>query len=268
MSRLILTIFLVFTFQAWAHDQSSVARYLGNEGVIVNGPSTAVLFDAFYAESYGSYLLIDKDVENAMLDGKPPYDMVKAIFVSHVHGDHFSVTPARKYLRKHPTIKLYASGQVIDALTEGTGDEFDQQLLRFDLKPGETTEMATEQGYSVAVASIPHAGGDRQSHIENLVFRIALEDGPVVVHLGDAAVDTTLFRSVNAFFDEVSINIAFPPYWFFQEDEGREILKTIVKATQTVGIHVPAEARGNGDEWRTRVGGDLFTDPGEIRKIP
>ena len=44
-------------------------------------------------------------------------------------------------------------------------------------------------------------------------------------------------------------------------------MSDIIKADQTVGIHVPKAAAGNGDEWREKHGGDLFTDPGEKRAI-
>jgi hypothetical protein len=51
------------------------------------------------------------------------------------------------------------------------------------------------------------------------------------------------------------------------EESGRAILNDLIRAKRTIGVHVPASAKGRGDETRRELGGDLFTDPGETRKI-
>ncbi len=40
-----------------------------------------------------------------------------------------------------------------------------------------------------------------------------------------------------------------------------------MEITGGYGIHVPADSVGDGDAWRKRFGGDLFTDPGERRTV-
>ena len=113
MKRLIgLAAMACLPLIAQAHDVSAEATYLGNEGVLVVRGDTKVLFDAFYTNSYGQYTLVPDEIADAILAGNPPYDGITAIFVSHVHGDHFSAEPAVAYLQAHPGVQLYGTNQV------------------------------------------------------------------------------------------------------------------------------------------------------------
>ena len=252
----------------WGHEAQ--AQYLGNEGVLITHGDDKVLFDAFYAKTHGLYVLVPEAVRADLIAGRPPYDGIDALFISHVHGDHFSPEPTLAYLRAQPQVRLFASRQVIDVLTAMAGDEDGpllERLTAFDVKPGDPPETARVGDIHLDVAAIPHSGGARMAHIRNLAFRATLGDWPTVLHLGDAATDEAHFAPLQSHWDAKHTDTAFPPYWFLGDEEGREILKTRIKADQVIGIHVPAKAIGHGDGWREQAGGDLFTDPGETRRI-
>ena len=53
LAVIMLVIFSIAT-NALAHDHAARATYLGNEGVMVARGDTKILFDAFYADSYGT----------------------------------------------------------------------------------------------------------------------------------------------------------------------------------------------------------------------
>ena len=67
--------------RVWAHESAGAARYLGNEGVLVTLGEVKVLFDAFYADSYGSYVLVSESDREKLMNDKPPFDGIDAIFV-------------------------------------------------------------------------------------------------------------------------------------------------------------------------------------------
>lgn len=251
-----------------AHDPAAEATYLGNEGVMVARGETKILFDAFYAESYDQYALVPDDISDAMMAGAKPYDGIDAVFVSHVHGDHFTAEPAIAYLRAQPHVRLYGSQQIHDAIVEAGVAEDDPLMTRvvaLDLAPTDPPETIRFDGLDIDVVAIPHAG-DRPD-IQNLAWRVALDGATTVMHLGDAGTVVSDFSRHLAHFKARKTHAAFPPYWFFGDQNGDAILNDIIEADQAIGIHVPARAAGNGDEWRTRAGGDLFTDPGETREI-
>lgn len=255
----------------WAHGDAAngadqCAHYLGNEGIMVSDGKNKILFDAFYADSYGQYALVPEVTRRALISGEAPFDGVTALFVSHVHGDHFSPEPTLAFLQAQPKVVLYASGQVIDAL-KAAGSVPEQQLRAFDLAVGDEAQSIEVGGLAVEVVRIPHAGGEGRKNIENLAFRVTLNEELTVLHMGDADPNDTYFAPHQAHWDARKLDTAFPPYWFYGSADGQKILKQRLKPGQTIGIHVPIAAKGNGDAWRTKHGGDLFTDPGEIRAL-
>jgi len=253
---------------ALAHDEGSHATYLSNASVMVARGDTKILFDAFYADSYGQYALTPNDIRAALMAGEAPYDGVDAIFVSHVHGDHFTAAPTIAYMRQHKDVMLYGSQQVYDAMRKAaTGEAAPvmKRVIAVDMTPTDKARNFVADGIEIDVVSIPHAGN--RPNIQNYAWRVTLDETTTVIHLGDAGPVPADFERHKEHFAARKTHTAFPPYWFVGHDDGEAILKNIIAADQTVGLHVPARAAGNGDQWRTDAGGDLFTDPGETRDI-
>jgi L-ascorbate metabolism protein UlaG (beta-lactamase superfamily) len=250
-----------------AHDHAT-AHYLGNEGVMIERGETKIVFDAFYAQSFGQYALVPRRISDAMMKGDAPYDGVDAIFVSHVHGDHFSPKPTVAYLRAQQDVVMFAPQQVKDRLAEygvAEDDPLMERVRALALTPQDAAETMTIGDIAVDVVSIPHAGN--RPHIQNYAWRVSLGPDTTVVHLGDADTKVSNFSRHQAHFDKKTTHAAFPPYWFVGDENGELVLSDIIKAKQTIGVHVPKRAAGRGDKWRKKAGGDLFTDPGETRSI-
>ncbi len=260
---------LALTTSAISHDMESEATYTGNAGVLVEHGDIKILFDSFYSNSYNTYVLVNDSTMNDMLTATPPYDDVDAVFVSHVHGDHFSAAPMLAYLRAQPEVVLYASIQVHEAL-KAAASESDPVLDRVrtvSLSPGDSPLRFSHADLSIDVVAIPHSGGARMADIMNLAFRVNLGDSVVVMHMGDATVDRRSYEPLRTHFATPQIDTAFPPYWFVGDDDGEYILDEIIRPEQVIGVHVPSQAIGQGDRWRQRAGDDLFTDPGETRRL-
>ena len=253
---------------AHAHDIHE-ATYLGNEGVMIVNGDTKILFDAFYAQSYGQYALVPDNIIDQMMRGAPPYDDIDAVFVSHVHGDHFSAEPAIAYLRACPNVRLYGTTQVLEAIAEAGIDEDDplhKRLIGIDLTPEDAPITIEDGALEIDVVSIPHAGN--RPHIQNYAWRVTLDDEITIIHLGDADTAVSNFSRHTEYFAARRHDMSFPPYWFLGSASGKLILSDIIKAGHDVGVHVPSRALGDGEAWRKRLGGDVFTDPGEKRVLP
>ena len=255
---------------AQAHELSAEATYLGNEGVLVARGDTKVLFDAFYTNSYGQYTLVPDEIADAILAGDPPYDGITAIFVSHVHGDHFSAEPAVTYLRAHPEVQLYATKQVREAILEFGIVEDDELLSRLHTYALEPTDDPIEVNLDdllIEAVAIPHSGGERMADINNFAWRVTLDGLTTAIHLGDSGTVEADFERHRPFFSKRTHHAAFVPYWMYLNAEGLSIIGKHINAEQTIGVHVPSRTIGNGDQTREQLGGDAFTDPGETRQI-
>jgi len=252
------------------HANEAGSEYLGNEGVMVSHGKWKVLFDTFYLDGMNLYALVAPQTRAQLMAGERPYDGVDAIFVSHIHDDHFNASETLAYLRSQPDVSLFAPKQVVDALSQSinSDDPLTERMVGFELRPGDAAQSISRGGILVEAVNIPHAGGERMAQISNLAFRVTLGKWPTVLHLGDAGVDGAYFESLQPHWDARLTDIAFPPYWFFLQEEGHKVLSQKIQALQTIGIHVPASAAGNGASWRQKARGDLYTDPGERRNIP
>lgn len=231
---------------------------------MISAGNQKVLFDAFYTNSYGQYALIPAETQQQLLDGEPPWDNISALLISHVHGDHFSPAPTLTYLQANPDVQVYASTQVTEQLTGSIAAE---RLHGIALEAGDTPVKLKLNDLVIEAVRIPHAGGSRTADIANLAFRVNFADDFTILHMGDADPDSKHFSPYKSYWDSRSLETAFPPYWFLNNDNGKAILADHLRAQQVIGIHVPIAAAEDPHAWKIRYQGDLFTTPGEIRAV-
>lgn len=253
---------------AAAHDPAH-ARYLGNEGVMVSNGSTKILFDAFYAESFrGTYTLLPKETEAALMAGTAPFDGVDAIFISHIHPDHFNSRKTIAFLRAHPNVRLYAGLDVLGAIYAAdvaVDDPIRKQLVTVNVPRGEKPGRFSVEGLEIEAFSIPHNGN---GPIPHYAFRVALGEAATVIHLGDADAAEIHYAPYQADFDAKPTDVAFAPAWLLTSESGRRVLEQRIRPVTTIGIHVEAKHREDPAKARSEVGADLFIEPGETRAIP
>lgn len=273
---LILLLFLPFTNGAVfadSHGHDTVAHYLANEGLMVVQGETKVVFDPLFRNAYGQYRLLPKPMEEALFAGEPPFDGIDAIFISHHHGDHFSPADVLRLLKQQKDIRLFAPLQAVNGLrgVAGVEDEtvFDRVTavyLAYKDTPV-TLEMA---GLKIEAIRIPHSGWPTSRlDVENISWRVTLNESATVLHMGDADPNDVHFERDAAYWDKRHVNMAFPPYWFFTSTYGPGVLENRIKPDHSVGIHVPVSIPKSPSlrplELRAY---DLFTEPGEKREIP
>jgi glyoxylase-like metal-dependent hydrolase (beta-lactamase superfamily II) len=273
---LVLLLFLLGIAPAKAHESAapvSTAHYMANEGLMVVQGETKIVFDPLFRNSYGQYQLLPKHMEEALFAGAPPFDGIDAIFVSHYHGDHFSPADVLRLLKAQPAIRLYAPSQAVKGLREvaGEADEivFDRvTAVELAYKDAPVTlEMA---GLLIEAVRIPHSGWPTgRLDVENISWRVTLNETTTVLHMGDADPNDVHFERDAAYWDKRHTHMAFPPYWFFSSTYGPAVLKNRIKPGHSVGVHVPVSISKTPslrpEELRNF---DLFTEPGETREIP
>ncbi len=250
-----------------AHEPGA-AHYVGNEGVLVTHGDEGVLFDALFDQSYGNYVVPSAQAYAAIHAGEGPFKSVRALFVSHVHGDHFGAEQVLSYLRAQPAVQVYGPLAVAEALREAgaTEDEL-QRVHTFASGPGDKIAGAREAGLAIEVVAVPHANPRRWGKLQNLVFRVTLDQALTVMHFGDA---DPVVDNFAPYFDgwaaQGQAAALFSPDWFLRSLGGRAILERI-DAHQVIAIHVPAEAQTDPQAYRDALGGDAFITPGEQRVL-
>ncbi len=252
--------------------QDSSAHYMANEGLMVVQGDTKILFDPLFRNSYGQYLLLPKEMEQALFAGSAPYDGIDAVFVSHHHGDHFSPGDMVRLLKEQPAIRLYAPNQAVIAMrsesSNNDADIFDRvNAVTLEYKDAPVT--LNMNGLLIEAVRIPHSGWPTgRLDIENIVWRVTINEDTTVLHMGDADPNDVHFAQDAQYWNRNTPHMAFPPYWFFSSSSGREILDKRIGARRNVGVHVPVNISSDPILRPLELRGfDLFTTPGETRTI-
>jgi L-ascorbate metabolism protein UlaG (beta-lactamase superfamily) len=258
--------------QGAALPATATMQYLANASVLVTHGDTTVVFDPLFRNDFGQYALVPAQVQRALFEGTAPFDGLVAVFVSHYHEDHFSAADVLRLLEARPALQLFAPAQAVAGMREISAARLAAVASRVHaIALGYRDAPVTlEQGAVVVEAvRIPHSGWpSRQRDTENLAFRVTLDAATTVVHLGDADTSDAHFSRDGAYWGRRRTHVAFPPYWFFMNDEGRRVLNTRLNAARSIGVHVPRNVPAQSDERAPELRGhELFTTPGEVRDV-
>lgn len=250
-----------------SEDDPATAHFLANEAILVTAGETRILFDPLFSVSYG-YPLVAPDVRAAIMAGTPPYDGVDAVFVSHVHGDHFDAGAVNAYLAAHPDVILVGPWQARLDMQAAAGWDaaFEARIhaLPFIASPQDLVLAADgiEDAIRVETVHIPHAGGPGRAGIQNMAHRVTLNGAATVMHLGDATPEPAIYDTHSDHFAARTTQHAFPPYWLLGQ-WGGETVRQRLNAAAATGIHIPIQQ----PDWLDASGEDFFTEAGEEREV-
>lgn len=251
-------------------DHAWGAHYLANAGVMIARGDTKVLFDPFFRNGFGVYDVVPDDIEAALFEGTPPWDGIDAIFISHYHGDHFEPAVVLDFLRRWGDVEVYAPEQAVDALMEVNAEDLDGMRARVHAislaRDSEALSFETPDLLIEAVR-VAHAGWPRRhAEVENIVFRVTLDETATVMHLGDADSANEHYIPHASHWRERDSDLALVPVWLMLTDKGRHVIDTHIDAQHEIGMHVYKSVPDDPDDREPKFDGlDLFTEPGETR---
>ncbi len=266
---------LLCSFPPWAaaaEDLAPRALYIANMGAMIERGDTKILFDPLFHYDPDIYDRVPAEIEAALLAGIEPWDGIDAVFISHHHADHFDPATILALLNAQPTIELFGPEQAAAAIRKLVVDPADPVLKRVHGLSLENGLAATDIVFGpllVEAVRIRHSGWpDYHADVENIVFRVTLDNETTVMHFGDAdPVDVHFARSPEHW-NERHSHFAMPPYWFFLSNEGRQILQDRIGADEVIGMHVPTDVPDDSASRRERLQNiDLFVKPGETRTL-
>ena len=210
-------------------------------------------------------------MREAMFRGQRPFDGVDAVFISHYHGDHFSAADVLRFLRSQQSARLYAPAQAVAGIRHLATEEDEHLFARvvgLDLEYGDSPVSIDTDDLVVDAACVPHAGWPTaRTDVQNIAFRVTVNDTSTVLHLGDADARLVHFTADQDYWDERTVDLAFPPFWFFGSPDGIEILENRLDIRHAIGIHVPASFEDPSNIPDELQGYELFTRPGEGRRF-
>lgn len=257
-----------------AHDDNDWgAHYLANAGVMIARGDTKILFDPFFRNGFGVYDVVPQDIEAALFAGTPPWDGIDAIFISHYHGDHFEPAVVVDFLRRWDGVELYAPQQAVDALMEVDAENLDalrKRVHAIRLERDSEALTLTADDLLIEAVRVAHAGWPRRhTQVENIVYRVTLDESATVMHLGDADSGNEHYVPHASHWRKRQSDLALVPVWLMLTDKGRHVIDTHIDADHEIGIHVYKSVPDDPADREPKFDGlDIFAEPGETRHWP
>lgn len=250
---------------AWAHPgpDEAEARYLANEGVMIVQDDLKILFDPLFDEGFGTYPLVPGPERSAIMAGEPPYDGIDAVFVSHLHGDHFSASATNAYLARNREALVVAPEQAAALMRAEANwnDQFKDRLVAIEVTRGEELAVPFPGPITVVAKHVRHSGTWEKVH--NMVYRVSLGEGASVMHLGDADPAPRNVPSPEGMLTKETTDLALVPYWWLGTRDQDAKVRRMLNADAVIAIHVPTEV----PDWLPASGVIYFSEPGETRAI-
>lgn len=256
------------THQHPSHGTTAAeATYIANEGIVIRQGDVAVIFDPIPLSGFGVYPEPSRQQIRAMMAGEGEFAGLDVIFISHAHRDHFSAKATLALMAAQSDLHLVAPYQALEMmiLDEGWDEALLSRMTVLSMLPGDDPQTISIGDVEATAVRIPHAGwpAPERAAVQNMVYRVTLDGGATVIHMGDADPRLRHFTPHSDHWQAKRTDTAFPPYWFLTSDSGRSILTDTMNVKSSIGIHVPLVLPGDLEA----SGQDYFSVPGETRSI-
>jgi L-ascorbate metabolism protein UlaG (beta-lactamase superfamily) len=251
-----------------AHTPGTIRlTYVGNEGVLISDGMKAVLIDGLHRKYGDAYLNPPPEVLSAMETAKPPFDQVRVVLVSHVHGDHFSPESVALHLKNNPKAILVSDAQKMSDIARLYPDHASIRNQTYEATPEWKERIVFERdGIKVTLLGMKHGSPDRHWWVKNLGHIIEI-GGKKLFHFGDADTAIENFAAFNLAAEK--IDIAFIPYWFLLNESGRKLVRETIAAKHNIAVHIsPQNAEADASNVKNLYPGvDAFTKMLEQRNF-
>lgn len=230
-SAIILMLGLLFLPGCGGEDVAGTITVtcIGNEGFMVEMGGTKLLVDALSRSEF--YASPSDSLVSALMEGRPPYDGIGELLVTHPHPDHFNRALVSGFLRSSPATRLLATGRVCDRMVaDGIPAA---QCSPINLAPGERTTVRNGHTEVLAVR-LPHGWNP---HEENLAYLVKAH-GRAVLHVGDALLAAGAEHLRALPWDSLSVDILFLEF-FDRSTDTQDMIEQLIRPTVVVLMHIP-----------------------------
>jgi L-ascorbate metabolism protein UlaG (beta-lactamase superfamily) len=209
---------------------------LANEGVIISDGETRILIDGMVVEPYSVYGGLPPEVSPLFEQVSGPFSGIDLVLASHRHHEHNQPRFACQFLQDSSGTRFVSSPQVIGLMREKCRTFMTTSPRVNEINPqyGEPHVIQLE-GTRVTIFPLSH-GARKYARIQNFGHLVEM-GGMTLLHIGDAAMDPQDFD--RAGLDNIEIDVALIPFWYFQPGPGSEVMTRFFDAPNKIAVHIP-----------------------------
>jgi len=209
---------------------------LANEGVILDDGQTRIMIDGMVVEPYSVYGGLPPAAASQYEQASGAFAGIDLALVSHRHHDHNQPLFACQFVQQSEKTDVVSSSQVLGLMREKCREFITTSPRVSEIDPQYGNPYVFQQGKAnIRVFPLSH-GTRKYAKIQNYGHLIEL-GGVTVLHIGDAAMDPADFQ--RAGLDQVKIDVALIPFWFFQPGPGADVINQYFDAPLKIAVHIP-----------------------------
>lgn len=209
---------------------------LANEGVMLTSGDTRIMIDGMVVKPYSVYGGLDKEAAALFDEQGGVFSGVDLALVSHRHHDHNQPAAACRFMQASTGTLLETSGQVIGLMREKCRSFIVSSERVNEINPQYEAPVVLKAGEgTVRIFPLSH-GVRKYAKIQNYGHLVEL-GGVRMLHVGDAAMDPADYEKAGL--ADISLDIAFIPFWYFQPGPGSALVERYMDATLKVAVHIP-----------------------------
>jgi|WetSurMetagenome_2_1015567.scaffolds.fasta_scaffold71520_2 L-ascorbate metabolism protein UlaG (beta-lactamase superfamily) len=241
----ILIVATVITINAQTEKVEII--FISNSGFLLYSGNEKFLIDGIYSVGSGIFTVPSDDILNKERNAITPFDSVNMLLVSHYHSDHINPDYVIDHMINDGPSVLVSTTQVKSLLENNPNFDLVKDNINSIVPPSGTKIDTTIKDVRLKIMSLRHNNDSKNEH-QNLGFIIKTNQFRIF-HPGDAQADNP-DEYKNLKLADDSIDIAFIPYWFFDNDKkGKEIIDYL-KPKAIIIIHIRIN---QSDSYRKKV---------------
>lgn len=201
-----------------------------------NRSSTRIMIDGMVVEPYSVYGGLPPELHPAFEQAAGPFLDIDLALASHQHHDHNQPLYACRFMQSSEGTVFASSAQVMDLMREKCR-EFTVSSPRIEvIEPQYDVPVTIAAGEAQVTVFLLSHGVGKYARLQNFGHLVDI-GGFRVLHIGDAAMDATDYARAGV--DEMGVDIALIPFWYFQPGPGPDIVERYLDAPHKVAVHVP-----------------------------
>ena len=209
---------------------------LANDGVLLSAGETRVMVDGLVVEPYAVYGGLPAEVIPSFEQAAGPFEGVDLALSTHRHHDHNQPLFACRFLQASRDTLFVSAPQVTDLMREKCREFMTGNPQIRIISPQYGEPVIFEKGGARVSAYLLSHGTGKYARLQHYGFLVEL-GGMKILHIGDAAMNPADFATAG--FDQMDIDVALIPFWFFQPGPGADVVERYMDATYKIAIHIP-----------------------------
>ncbi len=211
------------------------ARYVANEGFLVEGGGKRVLIDGLFGDGVSGYPVSPAGVRDRLERGVGEWAGIGVALATHFHPDHFDPGSVGRFLEANPGAVFISTPQAVAKLRETYPDAPGLFARARAVLPAEgSVERLEIDDIGIEVLNLHH--GLRDPPVQNLGFIVTL-GGERFLHFGDTEAKIDDF--VPYLERLADVDLALLPFWFLSSAWRAEMVRDRIRPRRIVVAHLP-----------------------------